>query len=80
MKKSNYIYYLLAGIVGLYIYKKIYPLYKDLKGNPQLPQKKETTTLTASGEILNIQEPLEKVDYKVKYAISGTRKKCPTQI
>jgi xanthosine utilization system XapX-like protein len=80
MKKSNYIYYVLAGIVGLYIYKKIYPLYKDLKGNAQLPIKNLNTTLMASGEILSTPAPVEQVDYKVKYSISGTRKKLPTQI
>lgn len=81
MKKSNYIYFVLAGVVGLYIYKKLYPLYKDLKGKPQLPQMNVNSTLMSSGTILSTPPPAEQVvDYNVKYSISGTRKKLPTQI
>jgi len=82
MKKKNITYLVLAGVVGYYIYKKLYPLYKDLKGNPQTPQMNVNKTLMQSGPIMSTPAPpAEQVSsYNVKYSISGTRKKLPFQI
>ena len=82
MKNKNITYFFLAGVVGWYIYKKLYPLYKDLKGNPQPPQVNVNSTLMPSGPILSTPAPpAEQVAaYNVKYSISGTRSKLPFQI
>jgi hypothetical protein len=83
MKKKNITYLVLAGVVGYYIYKKLYPLYKDLKSNPQTPQMNVNKTLLQSGPIMSTPAPpAEQVTptYNVKYSISGTRSKLPFQI
>jgi len=84
MKKKNITYLVLAGVVGYYIYKKLYPLYKDLKGNTQTPQMNVNKTLMQSESIMSTPAPpaeqVQEPTYNVKYSISGTRSKLPFQI